>query len=275
MWLKRIITGLAFFLVFLASVHIWWLAWVLPVIIIFAGFLGIVEFHSLAQKKNIDPPLFLSIIIASLIFADAFWGNLNHLLPVLSASICFVLAYFALLAGLQNSILRASVTLFAPIYVAIPLGIALFFLNYSTSALHHGLTILVFIVAVTWTTDTGAYFIGKNFGKHKLAPVLSPNKTIEGSIGGLLSGLLSAILLFLFWKSLRLSIRWYDMILLGLIIGVFGQIGDLAESAFKRDANTKDSGNTIIGHGGILDVIDSLLFTIPVSFVYLVLLGRV
>ncbi|MCD6384775.1 phosphatidate cytidylyltransferase [Candidatus Sumerlaeota bacterium] len=275
MWLKRIGTGLAFFLVFLASVHLWWLSWLMPMIIIMAGLLGIVEFHSLAQKKKIATPLFLSFIIASFIFADAYWGNLKHLLPVMSLSLCLVLLYFALFSEVRDSILRASVALLAPIYVALPLGIALFLLSSTALPQGTGLSILVFIVVVTWSTDTGAYFVGKNLGKHKLAPILSPNKTVEGSVGGLIVGIISAFLLFLFWKSLRLSIMWYDSLVLGVLIGVFGQIGDLAESAFKRDANTKDSGNTIIGHGGILDVIDSLLFTIPASYLYLRLLGKV
>ena len=124
-------------------------------------------------------------------------------------------------------------------------------------------------MVVSWSTDTGAYFFGKNFGKHKLTPTLSPNKTVEGSIGGLFVSFIAAFLLLLFWKSLRQTIPWYHAAILALLIGVFVQVGDLVESAFKRDAGVKDSGNHIIGHGGILDVVDSLLLIIPLSYLYI------
>lgn len=275
MWLKRIITGAVFFLIFLTSIKIWWLSWVLPIIIVIAGLAGIREFHHFARCKNINPPSWLSYLIALLIFADASWGNLNNTLVILCASICFVLAYFALTGSIVNSIVSAAVTIMSPLYIALPLGIVLFLLTPALRYHQSGLELAVFIVAVTWSGDTGAYFIGKNFGKHKLAPRLSPKKTIEGSIGGFFSAIIAVFILLLSWTALRSVISWRDAILLGIIIGFIAQIGDLAESAFKRDANLKDSGNTILGHGGILDVIDSLLLTIPASYLFFHFVSRI
>lgn len=269
MWLTRITTGLIFFIIFIASIKIKWLAWLLPVIIVAAGLIGIAEFHRFARRKGVNAPLVLSFIIALLIFADAYLGHFTHLLFILSFALSIILVYFAIWGGIENSVLRSAVVLMSTVYVALPLSILLYLLSPEIINNRQGLGLLVFIVVVTWATDTGAYGFGTHFGKHKLTPRLSPNKTVEGAIGGFFTGILVAVLILLFWKSLRQVIIWRDGILLGIILGIVTQIGDLAESAFKRDAQLKDSGNMIVGHGGILDVIDSLLLAIPVSYLYL------
>jgi phosphatidate cytidylyltransferase len=130
-----------------------------------------------------------------------------------------------------------------------------------------GAWVVLYVMAMTWTTDAGAYFVGRRFGKHKLAPSLSPNKTIEGSIGGIFF----AVLMGLAWG------RWINIpivhcVVLGILCGVLGQIGDLCESAMKRDVGIKDFGGIMPGHGGVLDRFDSLLFTAPVCYYYLVAL---
>jgi len=267
MW-KRIGTGILFFLVFLAGVHIKWLWWLMPCIIVIAGLLGVAEFVALAGKKGVRAPLLLSMIIALLIFAGAFSGSLDNLPAIFSLSLCILLIYFALVGDLKDSIRSASVVLMASVYVALPLGITLALFRLSTPE-SQGLPLLVFIVVVAWSTDTGAYGFGGAFGKRKIAPVLSPNKTVEGCIGGFLSGIVVALLMVACWKTLRTMIPWQHAFFLGALIGFFSQVGDLAESAFKRDAGVKDSGNTIMGHGGILDVIDSLLLIFPLSYLYL------
>ena len=120
-----------------------------------------------------------------------------------------------------------------------------------------GLVFILYSLFMIWATDSGAYFIGKSLGKRKLWPEISPNKTIEGSIGGVLCAVIVSVLFVLF-TDIHAS-----LIGITVALSVFGQIGDLVESAFKRHFNVKDSGNILPGHGGILDRFDSLLFVWP------------
>jgi phosphatidate cytidylyltransferase len=110
----------------------------------------------------------------------------------------------------------------------------------------------------TFAVDTTAYFVGRAFGKRKLAPTISPGKTWEGAIGGLIGGIGAALLLTL---ALDIDISYGRMAFVGLLIGIFAQIGDLAESKLKRSAGIKESGSLIPGHGGILDRLDSVVLT--------------
>lgn len=130
--------------------------------------------------------------------------------------------------------------------------------------LEKGLEIVFFLLILTWLTDSGAYFSGWIFGKNKLAPNISPKKTVEGAIGGTLLAVVGAII---FHSLFPLG----DPILITLfsfIGSIFAQIGDLFESAIKREYNVKDSGRILPGHGGILDRIDSLLFLIPMAYLF-------
>jgi phosphatidate cytidylyltransferase len=122
----------------------------------------------------------------------------------------------------------------------------------------NGFIYALFIILIIWANDTGAYFTGSFFGKRKLWPTISPNKTLEGSLGGILLGLLVSIVLGLLCPQL-----WGigKSLLLGLLISVVGQLGDLVESAIKRSTGVKDSGSILPGHGGILDRFDSVIFT--------------
>lgn len=126
--------------------------------------------------------------------------------------------------------------------------------------------ILLFLFGVLWLGDTAAMFGGKAFGKHKLAPAVSPNKTVEGFISGILGALIIGIIMF-FWKLEPLGLL--HVLLMALGCSVFGQLGDLVESMWKRSLNIKDSSAIIPGHGGILDRFDSLLFAAPFLFFYL------
>lgn len=135
---------------------------------------------------------------------------------------------------------------------------------------------LFMVLSIAWIGDSGAYIIGTKWGKHKLIPRISPKKSLEGAVGGLCFSLLAALLARWFFITPWAS-RWFNLdlhiihyIVLGVLLGAVGQLGDLAESLLKRDAKVKDSGGIIPGHGGLLDVIDSLLFTAPVMYYYII-----
>jgi phosphatidate cytidylyltransferase len=137
-----------------------------------------------------------------------------------------------------------------------------------TRALDGGEFLVFFVVLVTWAGDTGAYYVGMSLGRHQLAPVISPNKTVEGLMGGLLLALAMAVVASLwFLPSLTLA----DCLATGLLLAGAGLLGDLVESALKRSAGVKDSGMLIPGHGGMLDRLDSLLFTAPIFYYYVTL----
>jgi len=127
------------------------------------------------------------------------------------------------------------------------------------------------ILIIIWSNDTFAYLIGKNFGKRKLFEKVSPKKTIEGFIGGLIFGVIAALIIAYTTSSLSI-LHW---IVLSIIISIFGTIGDLVASKFKREANIKDSSNLIPGHGGFLDRLDSLIFVSSFVYLYLQLINYV
>lgn len=119
-------------------------------------------------------------------------------------------------------------------------------------------------MAISWFGDTGAYFTGKAIGGPKIYPAISPNKTWSGSVGGLVAAVLAALLAKLVWLD---ELTWLDVFLVGIPAGAIGQVGDFAESLFKRSFGVKDSGNLLPGHGGMLDRVDALLFTAPYVYV--------
>jgi len=133
-----------------------------------------------------------------------------------------------------------------------------------------GHKLLLFACAITWAADTVAYFVGRAFGKHLLAPKLSPKKTWEGSVGSMAGSLVVAYA-FSYWIKIPVG----HLLAMGAIGNVAGQMGDLLESAYKRSAGVKDSGGLLPGHGGILDRIDALILCIPVIWYYLVLVNPV
>ncbi len=130
---------------------------------------------------------------------------------------------------------------------------------------------LLACMGIVFMGDTGAFFAGRSFGRHKLYPLISPKKTIEGAIGGLSASILGGVLArWLLLPTLGLA----EAMLLGAALGAVGQIGDLVESLFKRATDTKDSGQLLPGHGGLLDRLDGVLFAAPLMQAWLVLLAR-
>ena len=150
-------------------------------------------------------------------------------------------------------------------------GILYIFGAWKTGILLHDLNPhwLMFGLMVNWVGDTGAYYVGKNFGRHKLAPSVSPGKTWEGAVASAVTGVVFGMI------YLPLAIRGTSLLVAGLLAlaaNVAGQVGDLAESAIKRAAGVKDSGSLLPGHGGLLDRVDSTTFALPVLYSFLTFL---
>ncbi|PCS00590.1 phosphatidate cytidylyltransferase [Lactococcus fujiensis] len=135
------------------------------------------------------------------------------------------------------------------------------------AARQSGIAIVFLALFIVWSTDIGAYFIGKSVGKNKLIPSVSPNKTIEGSLGGILCAVVVAVIMYFLYSTNLPQIGYFKLILFTIIFSIVGQIGDLVESSIKRHFGVKDSGKILPGHGGILDRFDSLIFVFPVMHI--------
>lgn len=144
-----------------------------------------------------------------------------------------------------------------PVLVSLYVGTG--FQNF-ISARETGLHVLMYALLIVWSTDIGAYMVGRKYGQRKLAPDISPNKTIEGSLGGIASAMVVSLVYTLIWP---LTYGTIVMLLLTILFSIVGQLGDLVESSYKRYYGVKDSGDILPGHGGILDRFDSLLFVFP------------
>lgn len=172
-----------------------------------------------------------------------------------------LVGFLFLKTNLQEALTGVSVLVFGVLYVAWTLGHLI-----SLRAFFNGQNLIFFILIITYGVDTGAYYAGRLFGQKKLSPEVSPGKTVEGAIGGVIAAVGAAFLArWLFLKELPVE----STILMGLIFGVISQLGDLSESLLKRSAGVKDSGSIIPGHGGMLDRVDSLIFTIPAFYYYI------
>jgi phosphatidate cytidylyltransferase len=236
------------------------LAWLAPpqALVVLAAIVAVAAFFELAALANglgaRVPRVPGAIVTAAMTWAVAWPGA--PLEPVLVASIV-VAAAVAISSGRpdRGQVAGAATMLAAPIYLALPLG-GLAGLRWTD-----GREAAVLLVLVIVASDTFQYYTGRTFGRHPLAPVISPKKTIEGAIGGFLGATLVMVLLGASWlPALPLNAR----VALGLTLAGLGIVGDLLESALKRAADVKDSSHLIPGHGGVLDRIDALLLAAPV-----------
>lgn len=130
----------------------------------------------------------------------------------------------------------------------------------------YGMSLVFFFLFLIWTTDSGAYFVGRQFGKHKLWPSISPNKTVEGALGGIVAAIVVGSILYAFMSNAFSS--YMEALFAIFLISVFGQLGDLVQSALKRHYGVKDSGKILPGHGGLLDRFDSLLFVMVILHLF-------
>ncbi|MDD5496691.1 MAG: phosphatidate cytidylyltransferase [Candidatus Omnitrophica bacterium] len=235
----------------------------------FIGF-SLYEFFNLIEKKGVFVYKYIGVIIGMLVPVIIYFQmgidgyfNLEPFFIVFACLFIFVLQF----ARRDNSdaLTSIAVTMFGLLYISWFLS---FFIKIKLLA--DGSRLVAFLILVTKGGDIGAYFAGNSLGKHNLIPRISPNKTIEGTIGGLIFSLLIALLS----KSYLPKFSLNQLVLLGVLLGILAQVGDLAESLLKRACGAKDSGANISGFGGMLDVVDSLLFTTPIFYFYLKIFTR-
>lgn len=196
------------------------------------------------------------------LFTAVLYGAATPLLPLALVATAIAGALFALARPepIDGAATRMGWLIAGPLYIGGLLGAAgLLFLRESGGAW------LVLVMLLSWLADTGAYFSGRLFGKHKLYPIVSPKKTVEGAVGGLLGSLTGALLAH-FWFLPSLSLA--GALTLAVAAGTVGQAGDLCISLIKRSSGVKDSGSLLPGHGGLLDRIDALLFTSALTWAY-------
>jgi len=191
-------------------------------------------------------------------------------LPLLVFFIGFLILIALHFKEKDGAVVDLAVSSFGLLYIAIPMGMMLGIL-FSHAGGQDGRWWVAYLLVVTKITDMGAYFGGSLWGKRKLAPTISPGKTVEGAVVGLACAVAASLIFSLlshFSGAIRFHLGTIEALLLGLVLGCIGQFGDLSESLLKRDANKKDS-NDLPGLGGVLDLIDSLLFNAFILYFYL------
>lgn len=248
-----------------APIAIWIVGWgheyVFDAAIALIAVLALHEFLSLGKAKGYDLPIVLCILIMLVIMAAFILQELSVEIGMFTALLVIPASYVFSRKPLQDSLPSSAVAVLATTYVGM-LGGSLIRLRNDFPV---GWKLVFFLLLVVWLGDSGAYYVGKNFGKHKLSPLISPKKTVEGLAGGVTTSIITAIVIQLtFFKEFPL----HHAIIAGVILSFAGVIGDLAESMWKRSADVKDSGTLIPGHGGFLDRFDSILFTAPILYCY-------
>ena len=258
--------------------------WYLGGLLIAAAAIGAHEFYSLASARAARPVRWLGIPAASLLVllavhdpVFAAWGGrgLALLLALVLLTACAAVFYRRID---EEPLLSASATVLGALYTGGTLSFAVLLRNLpeemGTIPVHpwEGTLLVLLPLGVTWAGDTGAFFVGRSIGKTRLAPRVSPGKTVEGGVGGLVAstavGVAAGFVLDGF-GTVPVSPLVGGVI--GLVLGAAGQLGDLAESLLKREAGVKDSGRLLPGHGGVLDRLDALFFTLPLAYGLLIL----
>jgi phosphatidate cytidylyltransferase len=247
--------------------------WVSALLVLIVGFLaavGVWEYAQLAHAKDLKPASGLMIIMAVCVVFSFFISQKFPEYIELPATVLIIAAasfFIRHFKNTSNALILTAMEFFGVCYVAIPIS---FFLGILYSS-EQGKWWLLYLIVVTKVTDVGAYFVGRLWGRQKLAPRLSPKKTVEGAIAGFSCALAASVAIAFLaqpFPKAAFGLTLSQSVWLGMLIGIFGQVGDLAESLLKRDAVVKDS-NTLPGLGGVLDMVDSLLFTGPIVYFFL------
>ena len=292
---KRIVSGLSIAVVVILALYFYQFAAGLHAFFLIAAFalLGVEEFYRLTDRGLDGRPIrsigfafaFLFLVVLYLDYLtgldasslpdfvlsilSVFEQVHNPIVPALLLFLIVASSYSMVYRPLDGTAHTITATIVGPIYAALPLGMV-----FSILSLDAGIFVFVYIAMATIMTDVGAYFAGRWFGKHNAGLKVSPKKTYEGYIGGIIFASICVQTYVYFWLDFFPATNpayvpgWIESVLLTAVISFISVFGDLVESALKRDARIKDSSSTIPGHGGVLDLVDAMLFTFPFGFYY-------
>lgn len=227
---------------------------------------GTYEFYHMANFDRREPLIYVGLLWSLALVLSPHYGNPDVLPIVITAAMLISLICLLLRPSREKAFRDWAWTIVGALYVGWMLS---YWLN--LRGLADGRNWVYLAMLTTFANDTGAFFIGRARGKHKLAPAISPAKTREGAIGGLICAILAAIVVAVVLNLISpFAFEYWQIILLGFLVSLFAQLGDLAESLLKRNMGVKESGNLLPGHGGILDRFDSLIFVGAVIYYYVI-----
>ena len=273
---KRVTTALVFGVFFFSL--LWfgdqpWAPWAYLVAMAGAMLMGVREMTLIARVRGFNPSLGAGVLVAWALLAHFFLatGNQDPLpLWLVFTGAALIIHFGALFFDpkLDEALPSQAITWLGALFMGIGLGFQLKLFMLQGSLPRTGSRLILSLFIITWFGDTAAYFVGSYFGRHKLAPKVSPKKSWEGALGNFGGNLVGALLM-----KVTVCTEWtlVDVVALALLLGTVGQLGDLVESTWKRSAGVKDSnmgGVSIPGHGGMLDRVDSLAFAAPVLYAY-------
>lgn len=260
---KRCISGLLFVVILTGCIFLHPICFFILFFII--NILGLLEFAHMAQKINIKINLPIYIICGSTLFTAGF---LHTYIDYRDTYLCFfittfILSIWELFRNQGNGFQNLAFAFYGLLYLSLPFTLLIYLPYMSTG--EWSPEIIFFPFLLVWLNDTFAYLFGSKFGKHKLFPRISPKKSWEGAIGGGVTTLIAGLAIAPYIEGLTIV----NSTVIACIVVVFGILGDLIESMFKRSLEIKDSGHIMPGHGGILDRFDAIVFAIPAIFVYM------
>ena len=231
--------------------------------------IGLDEFYRMNTNERQSPVKLTGYIFTGLMAAYYFWLPAITLLQGLSLLACFIIITLFIEMGRDklNPTRNMGITVLGIMYVPVLLGSVIALRNLDTV---YSTYFTISMVIAIWTCDTVAYIFGMKWGKKKIFPRVSPNKSWVGSIAGLLSTFI--VFYGLLVQGILPDFTLLDVAGFSIITGFFGQVGDFAESLFKRDVGVKDSGKLLLGHGGVLDRFDSITFASPLTYAYITII---
>ena len=259
---QRIITGAVGVPIIIFA--IWFATPWFTVLLALTTLAGAFEFYRMGNLDRKEPLTYFGLLLALALLLSPHYNSIYTLSIVVTAIVFISLIWLLHLKPNKETFRNWAWMMTGAIYVGWMLSYWL-----SLRGLDDGRIWVYLAVLTIFANDTGAFFIGRSMGKHKLAPAISPAKTWEGAIGGLVSAILGAIIIVLILNHFYPFVfKYWQIVLLGFLVSLFAQLGDLVESLLKRNMGTKESGYLLPGHGGILDRFDSLIFVGPVIYYF-------
>ena len=254
--------GIPGILLFIWLGGIWFAFFILAVMV-----LSLFEYYQMAKLKEMHPIIWIGML-AALLIAYFYYAQPNiDIIFVFSMIVAFIIVtlFVELFRNKPNPIENFNITVGGILYLPLLVGTLIGIRNFDTvNATNFTFALFISI----WICDSAAYIAGKKFGKKKIYPRASPNKTVVGSVAGLIFAFITYMVMDKI-GFIKFDLDIIQITILSIISGVFGQTGDFVESLFKRDAKVKDSGTLLLGHGGVLDRFDSLIIASPFVFIFL------